>query len=349
MSVVTDINTSSTPASAGAPPSPELFFETANAFQKTEALKAAVELELFTAIAEGKQTAEEIASRCKASARGTRILCDYLVVNGFLTKQAGRYSLTRDSAVFLDKRSPGYIGGALRFLLLPQQVEAYEHLADAVRKGGTVMEQHGIQPESPMWVEFAQSMAPMMTVPAELLAKLLKADEGKPWKVLSLAAGHGLYETTLARHNPQAQFWAIDWANVLEVARANAARAGISDRYHTIPGSAFDVEYGNDYDLTLVINFLHHFDIADCEKLLKKAHASLNPGGRVVILELVPNEDRVSPRLPATFPLIMLAGTPGGDTYTFKQYEQMLKNSGFRSSESHPLSPTFFSVVIGTK
>src|SRR5207245_9546054 len=81
--------------------------------------KTAIELELFTAIAEGKQTAEDIGASCKASARGTRILCDFLVVHGLLTKHANRYALTPDSAVFLDKHSKAYVGGALRFLLLP--------------------------------------------------------------------------------------------------------------------------------------------------------------------------------------------------------------------------------------
>lgn len=119
---------------------------------------------------------------------------------------------------------------------------------------------------------------------------------------------------------------------MLEVARENAARTGIADRYHTIPGSACDVEYGDSYDLALVVNFLPHFDVATCEKLLKRVHASLKPDGRVVIVEFVPNQDRVSPPIPASFSLIMLAGTPGGDAYTFKQLQQMLSNSGFAAA-----------------
>jgi 2-polyprenyl-3-methyl-5-hydroxy-6-metoxy-1,4-benzoquinol methylase len=333
----------------GTPPSPQLFFETANAFQKTEALRAAIELELFTAIAEGKQTAEDIATRIKASPRGTRILCDFLVVNSFLTKESNRYALTRDTAVFLDKRSPAYLGGALRFLNMPKTMDSYKQLAEIVRKGGTVDEQNSLTPENPMWVEFARGMAPMMTMPAELLAKMLKADQGHKWKVLSLAVGHGLYDIAVARQNPNAEVWAVDWANVLEVARENAGKAGVAERYHTIPGSAFDVEYGQDYDLALVINFLHHFDLATCEKLLRKVQGALKPGGRVVLLEFVPNEDRVSPPVPATFSMIMLAGTPGGDAYTFKELQQILRNSGYRSSELHPLPPTFFNVVIGQK
>ena len=334
---------------AGPPPSPQLFFETVTAFHKTEALKAAIQLEIFTAIGEENQTAAAIARRCQTAERGTRILCDALVIMGFLKKDASSYSLTQDSAVFLDRKSPAYLGSAIQFLVAPQALEGFQKLAAAVRKGGTVVDHDSTEPEHPMWVDFARGMAPMMKMPADLIAKLLRAEEGQKWKVLGLAVGHGLFEITLARHNPNAEVWGVDWPNVLEVARENAAAAGVSGRYHTIPGSAFDVEYGNDYDLVMITNFLHHFDLPICEKLLAKIRAALKSGGRAVILEFVPNEDRVSPPVPAQFSLTMLAGTPGGDAYTFAELQRMLRSTGYSSVENHPLPPTFFNVVIGTK
>jgi ubiquinone/menaquinone biosynthesis C-methylase UbiE len=334
---------------AGAPPSPQLFFETVTAFHKTEALKAAIQLEVFTAIGEGNQTADSIARRCRASERGIRILCDALVIMDFLKKEGSRYSLTQDSAIFLDRHSPAYLGGSIQFLLSPASLEGFRELTAAVRKGGTAIEHNSTEPEHPMWVDFARGMAPLMKMPAELIAKLLQADAGQKWKVLGLAVGHGLFEITLAAHNPNAEVWAVDWPNVLEVARENAAAAGVSARYHTAPGSAFDVEYGTDYDLVLITNFLHHFDVPTCEKLLAKVHAALKPGGRAVSLEFVPNEDRVSPAIPARFSLTMLAGTPGGDAYTFAEHQRMLRNAGYSSVENHPLPPTFFNVVIGKK
>src|SRR5712692_11559838 len=96
-------------------PSPALFFETINAYQRTAALKAAIELELFTAIGEGNTTAPAAARRCSTAERGMRILCDYLTVIGFLTKTGNEYRLTPDSAMFLDRRSPAYLGGAITF------------------------------------------------------------------------------------------------------------------------------------------------------------------------------------------------------------------------------------------
>src|SRR5205809_4875425 len=104
-------------------PSPELFFATVNAYQRPAALKAAIELDIFTAIAAGADTPQALAARCGAAERGARTLCDYLVVLGFLTKDGGRYGLTDDSAVFLNRASSAYLGGAIKFLLSPMYAE----------------------------------------------------------------------------------------------------------------------------------------------------------------------------------------------------------------------------------
>ena len=186
-------------AAGGKQPSPELIFETLNAYQRTAALKGALEFDLFTSIGEGTNTAQALAQKCFASERGIRILCDYLVINGFLNKEESRYALNPVSATFLDRRSPAYMGTAARFLTLPTIMEGYKDLAAVVRKGGVVSTEHGtLAPDDPIWIEFARSMAPMMAMPAELIAKLLDADSQAEWKVLDFAAGHGLFGIALA-------------------------------------------------------------------------------------------------------------------------------------------------------
>jgi 2-polyprenyl-3-methyl-5-hydroxy-6-metoxy-1,4-benzoquinol methylase len=331
-------------------PSPALFFETINAYQRTESLKAAIELDVFTNLAGGAQAVQTLAEKCKTSVRGMRILCDYLVVIGFLTKEQNLYSLTPDSAMFLDRRSPAYIGTSLTFLNSPMLTDGFKNLAAAVKKGGTVVGEDGtLAPEHPIWVEFARSMAPLMTLPAELIAKLVGADSGAKWKILDIAAGHGMFGIVMGKHNPNAEIVAVDWANVLELAKENARRAGLINRYKALPGSAFEVEYGHDYDLILLTNFLHHFDVASCERLLRKVYAALKTGGRAVTFEFIPNEDRVSPPVAASFAMMMLGTTPTGDAYTFSEYEQMFRRVGFTSSEMHPLPPTFQQIVISQK
>ena len=135
---------------------------------------------------------------------------------------------------------------------------------------------------------------------------------------------------------------------MLEVAKENARNAAVSDRYSTIEGSAFDVEYGSGYDLVLLTNFLHHFDTATCETLLRKVRAALADGGRALTLEFVPNEDRISPPEAAGFSMIMLGGTPSGDAYTFSELG-MFSNAGFARSEIRPLPPSIEQLVISHK
>ena len=320
-------------------PSPLLFMETVNAYQRSAAIKAAIELDVFTRIGEGKSTAREVAEACGAEERGARILCDYLTITGFLTKQDGRYQLTQDSAVFLNRNSPAFVGSAIEFLLSPMLMQGFGDLTTAVRQGGTALPEEGtIAPEHPVWVRFARAMAPLMKMPAQVMAQLVKeqAPEGK-LKVLDIAAGHGMFGIAVAKALPEAEVTALDWPQVLEVAQENAQQAGVSERYQWLPGSAFEVDYGGPYDLILLTNFLHHFDAETCEQLLRKVRAALTDKGRAVTLEFVPDEDRVSPPGAATFSLVMLGSTPRGDAYTFSELERMFSNAGFQSSTLHPL------------
>jgi ubiquinone/menaquinone biosynthesis C-methylase UbiE len=330
-------------------PTPALFFDTINAHQRTEAIKAAIELSLFTAIAAGNKSAKEIAEAAGASERGTRILCDYLVIIGFLTKHGDQYELTPDSATFLDQNSPAYMGTVIEFLLSPMLTDNFKDLAAVVRKGGSISDEGTIAPDHPVWVKFARAMAPMMALPSQLLAPLVDPGANQRLKILDIAAGHGLYGLAFAKRNPQAEVTALDWSNVLEVAKENAQAAGVSERYHTKVGSAFDVDYGSGYDVVLLTNFLHHFDPQTCEKLLRKVHGALADGGRAVTLEFIPNPDRVSPPQAAAFSLMMLGGTPAGDAYTFVELESMFRNAGFSHSEWRELPPTIQRVVISSK
>src|ERR1035438_8265877 len=137
-------------------------------------------------------------------------------------------------------------------------------------------------------------MAPMMAPMTGPLGSIALDGLTGPVRVLDIAAGHGLFGIEVAKQNPQAQIVGLDWAAVLEVAKANAVKAGVAERYQTLPGSAFDVDYGGPYDIVLITNFLHHFDPPTCIGLLKKVHASMKRGGRAATLEFVPNEDRVT-------------------------------------------------------
>lgn len=334
-----------------ATPNPVRIFDTIQGYQRAYALKAAIDLDVFTAIARGNNTAAEIAKACQGSDRGMRILCDAMAVMGFLAKANGRYSLNPDTAFFLDRKSPAYLGHALTFLMHPTQLRNFEHLPEAARRGGASDEEGTLAPEDPIWVEFARGMAPLMMPAAQAMAGLLQAELGaKPAvKILDIAASHGLFGLVVAQKVPQAHIYALDWANVLQVARENAQRQGMGDRYHLLPGSAFEVDYGTGFDAVLITNLLHHFTPAENEAMLKKSSAALGPGGQVIVLEFVPNEDRVSPPVPALFSLTMLGSTPHGDAYTLAEYATMFRNAGLEAPRQVALEPMPQSLLVARK
>jgi 2-polyprenyl-3-methyl-5-hydroxy-6-metoxy-1,4-benzoquinol methylase len=327
-----------------------LFFDTIGAYQRTEALRAAIELDLFSLVAAGRHTAAELADACEASPRGVRILADSLTIIGFLRKDGDRYELSDEARVFLDRASPAYLGSAVRFTLAPEMRPYFHQLTSAVRRGGTAVSDEGtVSHDNPIWVEFARAMAPIMRMPAQLLAALVGGDAGQRLRVLDVAAGHGLFGITIAERYRQSQITALDWPNVLEVAAENARRAGVAERHTLRPGSAFDVDWAGPYDVVLLANFLHHLDLPTCEQLAAKAYAALAPDGRAFTLEFIPEPDRVTPPSTANFALVMLATTAHGDAYTFAEYQAVFARAGFMRREFHALPPSTQQAVVSFK
>ena len=337
-------------------PTPERIFQTINGIQSSAAMKAALELGLFTALGGERKTAGVLSKTIGTSERGMRILCDFLVVSGLLGKGGAEegvaeYRSSPDAALFLDENSPAYLGSAARFMLGADMFDSFSDIAGAVRKGGTLLEGQGtVEPDNPMWVDFARSMGPLMKPSANFIADLVTGDiaKDKPFRVLDVAAGHGLLGIEIAARHPQAEVVALDWTAVLDAVFENAEKAGVADRLTQLPGDAFDVDFGEGHDVALLTNFLHHFDVATCTDLLRKAYRSLNYGGRAVTLEFVSSEDRVSPPQQASFALTMLATTVSGDAYTCEQLESMAADAGFARSELHRTKDPQ-SVVVSTK
>ena len=258
--------------------SPMLVFETLQAHQQTSALRAGIELKVFTAIAAGARTPEALAPVCAASAKGLRVLCDFLTITGFLTKDESGYALTPDSELFLVESSPAYMGGMASFLFHPFMEKGLANVTDAVRKGRTILPAEGsVSEDNPVWVNFARGMAAMTAPSAGLIARLFAASG--PIQVLDIAAGHGMFGITVAQHNPAAEIRALDWKNVLAVAHENAVKFGVADRWRPIEGSAFTTDFGAGYDVVLVTNFIHHFDIPTNIGLFEKASRGHETGG----------------------------------------------------------------------
>lgn len=328
------------------PISANTVYDAALAYQKTAALIAGVKLGLFTELGHGSSSAAALAEVTHASERGIRILCDYLTVIGFLSKEGSSYSLTAASSRFLDQSSPSAVCDALDFLAAPEMIAlTLDDPVTYVRDGGSP----GLastSPSNPVWVRFARAMVPFASPTAKRVAAYVAAQPQPPRKVLDIAAGHGLYGIEVAKISPETIVTAVDWEEVLAVASANAKAEGLQDRYRTVAGSAFDVSFEDGFDLVLLPNILHHFCHRDCVKLLRKAKAALSSTGEVLAIDFVPNPDRISPPEAASFAFRMLATTPDGDAHTLSDYQAMAEEAGFAGATGRPLSPTPETLIV---
>ena len=326
---------------------PQRIFETLDAFQRTAAMKTAIELDVFTAISEGDDTASKVAARRSVSKRGIQTLCDYLTMLGFLEKNGDAYTLSSDAATFLDRRSPAYLGEPASEARAGQTiVAAFSTLTEAVRRGGTAVAGGGtLAPEHPVWVAFARAMAVPGMFLARVLADRLTERTDRPIKILDIAGGHGFYGIEFAKRNARAEVFAVEWPQVLSVGRSNAERSGVSDRFHPIPGDALTVDFGAGYDLALITNFLP--DLGSTEGLLKRIYTALAKAGRVALFELMLNDDRVSPPGAVALNLTLLATTTSGETRTSAQLREALVHAGFQRIEFHEASPAHGRIAVG--
>jgi hypothetical protein len=321
-------------------------FDAALAYQKTAALTAAVQLDIFTLLGAGAATSDALSEKAATSSRGMRILCDFLTVIGLLEKHDGKYRVAPAASRYLDRASPACIASSIDFFAAPEMVQLMlDDPASYVRRGRSEGPGH-LAPDHPIWLRFAKAMTPISRLTAKRAAAQLATRPGPLVTVLDVAAGHGLYGIEIARARPEAVVTAVDWPPVLELASTNAVIAGIDDRFRTIPGDVFEIDWGAGFDLAIVANFLHHFNPEKCATILRKVRASLSPRGQACAIEYVPNEDRVSPPLQGMFAFCMLATTPGGDAYTPADLDDIAKAAGFAGASVRPLRPTPQSLVI---
>jgi SAM-dependent methyltransferase len=300
-------------------PNPARLVEEFHAFEASAALRTAIELDLFTKIAAGRNTPGVLASDCRADKHGIQVLCDYLTARGHLWKQGSRYRLTLNSRLYLARSSPAYLGSAAEFFAADVTLAAFSRLRQAVKRGRCA-DKDALGAKETYWVRFASTMAPLAQPVAEFAAAALAAESDGPIRVLDLAAGHGLYGCEIALRNRRAQVFALDFPRVLKVAIQNARRKGLKDRYHLLPGDLFKVGFGGPYDMVLAANLAHHLDQRSNHRLFEKCRQALNIGGRLVVIDSIPD---------AAFALHLLATSGDGRIYSLREYSRMLRSAGF--------------------
>jgi ubiquinone/menaquinone biosynthesis C-methylase UbiE len=307
--------------------SPQRILSTLQAYRNAAALATAIELELFTRIAHGSDTPNKIAAELAVPVLGIRILCNYLAEAGLLMKDGEELQLAEDSAAFLDKASPSYIGHAadvLHSLLLRRR---FERLSELVR-GEAGVESSGLAD----WFDLSRGFIDRAAA-VRAFTDALVLPSG-PLKILDVGAGDGTYGIALALRFPQAVVVAVDRPSALKVAHQNAAQAQLGTRYQNIPGDLLSKALGTGYDAAIVVGQLNQLEPAEVELSMKRIRDALKKSGQLFILEFL-SED--SPEY-ADFALTVLAATRRGAAYSLAEVKQKLYLSGFSSIESQPLA-----------
>lgn len=300
-------------------------------YAPTLIIEAAVHHGIFDLLDESPKTAAQLAKKSGASARGVAAIANALVGFNLLARKGESYTLTPESAAFLVSSRPSYLGALYHHIssqIMPKWMEI-NRVVKTGKPAGLVNEE---KPGAAFFTQFVESLFPMSYHAAKTLGEHLKISETKkPLSVLDLAAGSGVWGIALAQQSPQVSISAVDWAPVLKITKKVAKRHGVGKRLKTIPGDLLKADFGNGHNVATLGHILHSEGEKRSKELLKKVFKSLAPGGTIVIAEFVPNDERTGPPSALIFAVNMLVNTTAGDTFTFAEMSQWLRNAGFRN------------------
>ncbi|WP_040587700.1 class I SAM-dependent methyltransferase [Sciscionella marina] len=302
-------------------------------YVQTSLLRTAFDMGVFDAIHRGANSPSQIAVEIDADPRGTRILLDALVAIDLLESNSGGFLLPEGGERYLVSSGEQYFGSAMKIGVSRWEWEAQWRLAEAVRNGGTVMNENALSPDFSYWEDFAAHMNWFQNGAATLMA-----EELVPWavkqdsaRVLDVACSHGSYGFFFAQREPKARITGLDWPHVLKYTKQNAEHLGLLDRWTPLAGDMFEVALGGPYDIAMVTNVLHHFAEHEAIKLLQRVAEAVRPGGRIAISGHTRTRDDTPKTNPGSylFSVIMLTMTVTGETHSIETYERMLDKAGF--------------------
>jgi hypothetical protein len=257
--------------------SPMPLMELAWSFSRTEILKAALDLDIFTQIDDGKQTASDVASAIGADERGVRIVLNALAGLDLVDKDGDRYSLPEMSRTFLSANSRAYLGHALRNVELLKPTWA--QLTEVVRTGKPVRQVES--DDGDFFSKLVSGLFDLNKTGAEYAARrMVGARRGL--RVLDIGAGSGVWGIYFAKQDPQAKVTVIDFPQVVDVTKGFVRDHGMEHRFEYLSGSFRDVDFGhNEYDVAILGHICHSEGPENTRQLLRRIRHALKPDGQL--------------------------------------------------------------------
>jgi precorrin-6B methylase 2 len=333
-------------------PNPEKILQTGMAFWASKTLLSAIEMGVFTELADGPESFESLRGRLGLHPRSARDFLDTLVALGFLTRDGDRYGNTPDTDVFLDRKKPSYVGGILE-MANHRLYPFWGHLTEALRTG---------LPQNEVKSGGAGLFETLYADPArlkEFLAAMTGVSHGAnmtiaramPWQdyqtFVDVGTAQGDLAVQIALANPHLRGIGFDLPEVAPIFEEYAAKVGVSDRVVFQPGDFFRQDLPK-ADVVLMGHILHDWDLPTKKMLVRKAYDALPAGGALVVYEAIIDDDRSQNAFGLMMSLNMLIETPGGFDYTGSDCSGWMQEAGFASTRvEHLVGPD--SMVVGIK
>jgi ubiquinone/menaquinone biosynthesis C-methylase UbiE len=338
-----------TPARAGGPSGPDRLLALGNGFWASQILAAAAEHRFFTLIASGRRTADAIAASAGTDPRGTRMVLDSLTALDVLVKSDAGYALTPDAEAFLVEGRPGDLTPML--VTHTRLVwDRWSHLGEALRDPDQVRQYIDLDSGREFFPKLVRAILPLGLGAADALAEHLGVGGTlRGVQVLDVGVGAAAWSMPFARRDDRSTITGFDLPEVLHETAAVVREAGLSDRYRLVAGNLLEADFGaNAYDIVILGNMCHGLIPAQNRDLLARTHRALVPGGRLLIADMIPNEDRSGPVFPVLFAVNMFV-MGGEDTYPLSDYRAWLAHSGFRDVTTHDTKRSHSPVIVATK
>ena len=318
--------------------------EISGAYWESCALHAAVKLDIFTIIGQDQLKGKEMAQKLKGDKRGVATLLNALTAMGLLLKSDNKYANSPLSTIYLTKDSPQYIG----YMIMHHYhlMDSWHHLDRAVVSGEPARVRAAASTEEQResflmgMFNLALALAPKATKEIDLT--------GREY-LLDLGGGPGTWAIHFCLNNPELRATIYDLPATRPFAEQIIARFGVSNRVQFQEGNYLKDEIEVSYDVAWLSHILHGESPENCQLIIKKAVATLKPGGLIMIHDFILNNDMAGPLYPALFSLNMLTGTKEGRSYSEEQIMDILTKAGAKDLSRHPFQgPNDSGIIVGT-
>jgi hypothetical protein len=321
--------------------SSERILQTGLAFWPAKTLLSAIEMGVFTELANGPERFDALSGRLGLHPRSARDFLDALVALGFLQRAADEYSNSPETDLFLDRRKPSYVGGILE-MANHRMYPFWANLTEALRTG---------QPQNEVKTGGPGLFETLYADPArlkEVLAAMtslshganLKIAQSFPWKdygtFVDVGTAQGDLAAQIARANTHLRGVGFDLPEVAPIFEEYVAAVGVADRLTFVAGSFFEQALPN-ADVVLMGHILHDWDLPTKKMLIKKAFNAVPSGGALVVYESIIDDDRSKNAFGLMMSLNMLIETPAGFDYTGADCSRWMKEAGFSSTHVEAL------------